>query len=296
MVKLKFIVLDGVLALRISENKARYYKRVTHLLKGKPNLEKHWVKEKECFSAYAISYAENNQILEDFKAVYWELITEHPELTTKQVANYYKSHFTTPETKPQEKVSEWPVEEYRNSVEKYLETVILREKAKQGCNHESYYKLLTRCRADIPGFDTMAFSTIDYNKMVGIAYIFARKRAYRNTAKSFRALLGRAHKDKDVMFYFGQIGTFCFSDYNPGRYDVAERLKEAGKELGIDFNLYAYVLRHTAITVAINNGVPISYIANAAGTSVEMLQQHYYKGECAKKREMLASVFMRAGV
>lgn len=44
MVKLKFIVLDGVLALRISENKTRYYKRVTHLLKGKPNLEKHWVK------------------------------------------------------------------------------------------------------------------------------------------------------------------------------------------------------------------------------------------------------------
>ena len=46
MVKLIFIVLDGVLALRISENKARYYKRVTHLLKGKPNLKKHWVKEK----------------------------------------------------------------------------------------------------------------------------------------------------------------------------------------------------------------------------------------------------------
>lgn len=114
MVKLKFIVLDGVLALRISENKARYYKRVTHLLKGKPNLEKHWVKEKERFSAYAISYAENNQILEDFKAVYWKLITEHPELTAKQVANYYKSHFTTPEAKPQEKVSEWPVEEYKN--------------------------------------------------------------------------------------------------------------------------------------------------------------------------------------
>lgn len=181
------------------------------------------MKEKERFSAYAISYAENNQILEDFKAVYWKLVTEHPELTAKQVANYYKSHFTTPEAKPQEKVSEWPVDEYKNSVEKYLETVILREKAKQGCNHETYYKLLARCRSDIPGFDTMAFSTIDYNKMVGIAYIFARKRAYRNTAKSFRALLGRAHKDKDVMFNLGQIGTFCFSDYNPDRYDVVER-------------------------------------------------------------------------
>lgn len=113
------------------------------------------------------------------------------------MANYYKSHFITPEAKPQEKVSEWPV--------------------------EAYYKLLTRCRADIPGFDTMAFSAIDYNKMVGIAYIFAKKRAYRNTAKSFRALLGRAHKDKDVMFNLGQIGSFCFSDYNPDRYDVIER-------------------------------------------------------------------------
>ena len=171
MVKLKFILFDGVLALRISENKARYYKRVTHLLKGKPNLDKHWVKEKERFSA---------------------------------------------------------IQKLRK---KYLETVILREKAKQGCNHESYYKLLTRCRADIPGFDTMVFSIIDCNKMIGIVCIFARKRAYRNTAKSFRALLGRTHKDKN-------------------------------------FNLYAYVFRHTAITVAINNGLPISYIANAAGTSV----------------------------
>ena len=73
-------------------------------------------------------------------------------------------------------------------------------------------------------------------------------------------------------------------------------LKEIGKELGTDFDLYAYVFRHTAITVAINNGLPISYIANAAGTSVEMIQQHYYNGECAKNREMLTSVFMRAGV
>ena len=65
MVKLKFILFDGVLTLRISENKARYYKRVTHLPKGKTNLEKHWVKEKERFSAYAISYAENNRVCQE---------------------------------------------------------------------------------------------------------------------------------------------------------------------------------------------------------------------------------------
>lgn len=425
MVKLKFIIRTGVLVLRISENKVRYYKRVGHLLKGSPNLEKHWVKEKERFSAYAVNYVENNKVLDEFKAIYWKLIQEHPELTAKQVADYYKQQYSNPAAQPQEKVYAWSVDEYKNSVEKYLETVILREKAKQGCNYEIYYKLLTRCRADIPYFDSMPFSTIDYNKMVGLAYMFARKKSYKHMTKAFRALLGRAHKDKDVMFNLAQIGTFCFSDYNPDRYDVSERhpdvlsdeqlraflnlnveyitpsykdrekvelyydfcifmfhtffapgdvikvkrkditkketllvkrkknhrtvevpitpvvrsiidkykgmskygyifpimddeqeknhstkdytykkfrehlniwLKEIGKELGTDFDLYAYVFRHTAITVAINNGLPISYIANAAGTSVEMIQQHYYNGECAKNREMLTSVFMMAGV
>ena len=83
-------------------------------------------KDKERFSAYAISYAENNKILEDFKSIYWTLVTEHPELTAKQV-DYYRSNCTTHEAQPKEKVSEWSVEEYKNSVEKYLETVILRE-------------------------------------------------------------------------------------------------------------------------------------------------------------------------
>ncbi len=85
------------------ENKACYYKRAAHLLKGKPSLEKHWVKDKECFSAYEISYAVNNQILEDFKSIYWKLVTEHPELTAKQAANYYKSNFTTHEAQPKGK-------------------------------------------------------------------------------------------------------------------------------------------------------------------------------------------------
>lgn len=160
MVKLKFIIRTGVLVLRISENKVRYYKRVGHLLKGSPNLEKHWVKEKERFSAYAVNYVENNKVLDEFKAIYWKLIQEHPELTAKQVADYYKQQYSNPAAQPQENVSAWSVDEYKNSVEKYLETVILREKAKQGCNYEIYYKQLTRCRADIPYFDSMPFSTI----------------------------------------------------------------------------------------------------------------------------------------
>ena len=41
MVKLKFVIRNGVLALRISAGKDRFYKRVAHLMKGEPDL-KHW--------------------------------------------------------------------------------------------------------------------------------------------------------------------------------------------------------------------------------------------------------------
>lgn len=72
-------------------------------------------------------------------------------------------------------------------------------------------------------------------------------------------------------------------------------LKVVGKKLGLCFDLYAYVFRHTAITVAIDHGLSVSYAANAAGTSVEMIQQHYYNGERQQNREKLTEAFMMAG-
>lgn len=421
MVKLKFIIRNGVLALRISEGKERFYKRVAHLMKGQPDL-KHWKQDKEMFSGYAEFYKENNQILEDFKAIYWKLIQEHPELSAKQVACFYKAQQQRTGSKPVQ-LTVWGVEDYKNSVSKYLEVVISRERAKQGCNYESYYKLLARCRRDIGGFDDMPFSTIDYNQMVTIAYILAREPSYKNISKTFRALLGKAHKDPDVNFRLSQIGDFRFCDYSPCKYDIESKhpdilnsqqlraflntspynltpnyknrseialyydfcvfmfnsffspcdvikakkrdvtnrntimvrrkkthrpvevpitpamkliidkykgmskdgyifpimddkkekeyktkdytfknfreklnnwLKGVGHYLGLDFNLYAYVFRHTAITVAIDSGLPVSYISNAAGTSVEMIQQHYYNGECQQNRDKLTEAFVKA--
>jgi len=423
MVKLRFIVRSGVLVLRISESRERYYKRVGNIIKGKPNLERHWNNEKERFSSYAVFHKENNQALDEFKQIYWKLIQKHPELTAKQVADYYKNDPLFQDN--EESIGEHSKPGYSNNVRKYLEVVIMREKSKQGCNFEHYHKLLIRCDRDIPGFSSLAFTCIDYNRMVGIAYIFASKNGYRNTSKTFRAMLGRAHKDQDVQFNLNQIGDFNFNDYNPAKYDVVEKhpdilseeqvrrfmnmsvadmtplykdrkkvelyydfcvfmlhsffapcdviklklrditrrntlitkrkktkrtvevpitpvmreiidkynkcskagyifpildeenekefitkdyvykkfrervniwLKHVGKELETEFDLYAYVFRHTAITVALNNGVPISYVANVAGTSIEMIQEHYYNGESEKNRELLTSVFMKAGV
>lgn len=90
MVKLKFIVKDGSLVLRISEGKERYYKSVKHLLTGSPNLERHWNADKERFTCNTISYSENNKALEEFKSTYAKLLLEHPELTARQVASYFQ--------------------------------------------------------------------------------------------------------------------------------------------------------------------------------------------------------------
>ena len=73
-------------------------------------------------------------------------------------------------------------------------------------------------------------------------------------------------------------------------------LKCVGKELGLDYNLYAYVFRHTAITVALDSGLPIAYVAMAAGTSIEMIQEHYYNGDSIVNQQKLQMAFMKAAM
>lgn len=118
MVKLRFIVRTGVLVLRISGGKERYYKRVTGLLKGAPDI-KHWKADKEQFCGYAEFYKKNNQILADYKQIYWKLIQQHPELSAKQVACFYRNDKSNHISKPVE-LSDWSVDDYKNSVRKVL--------------------------------------------------------------------------------------------------------------------------------------------------------------------------------
>jgi hypothetical protein len=68
-------------------------------------------------------------------------------------------------------------------VEDFLKIVIEREKAKQGCNFESYDKLHKKCRKIFKGFSTLTFRSIDYDKCVKIAHLFAKYRGYIYTAK-----------------------------------------------------------------------------------------------------------------
>lgn len=85
MVKLKFIVYTNSLVLRISEGKERFYKSAMSLLKGQPNLMRHWNDKRERFSSYAVFCDDNNKILDDLKEMYQKLIFEHPEYSAREV-------------------------------------------------------------------------------------------------------------------------------------------------------------------------------------------------------------------
>lgn len=71
-------------------------------------------------------------------------------------------------------------------------------------------------------------------------------------------------------------------------------LKVVGKRLGVEFPLYAYVFRHTAITLAIDNGLPIAYVSAVAGTGIDMIQNHYYNSDSSVNSSKLEDMFMQA--
>lgn len=218
MVKLKFIIKDNSLVLRISEGKERYYKSVKHLLTGSPNLAKHWNADKERFSANAVSYSENNKALDEFKISYTKLLFEHPELTARQVASYFQPIKQVGIIAPK-KSTEEPTEAAEfNFVEKYLEEIIVREKAKQGCNFETYSKLLSKCRKIIKGFSSLTFQFIRYETCAKIAQLFANDGGYTGPISYFRSFLFKADRDINVRFSMSQIGDFNFKRYMPRIY------------------------------------------------------------------------------
>lgn len=59
-------------------------------------------------------------------------------------------------------------------------------------------------------------------------------------------------------------------------------LKKVGDILGCDFKLHTYTFRHTAITHYLGSGLPVSYVADIMGTSVENCEKIYYNSQSDK--------------
>jgi integrase len=56
-------------------------------------------------------------------------------------------------------------------------------------------------------------------------------------------------------------------------------LKKLGEVIGCDFPLHCYTFRHTAITNYISKDIPVIYVANMMGTSVENCEKIYYNNQ-----------------
>lgn len=69
-------------------------------------------------------------------------------------------------------------------------------------------------------------------------------------------------------------------------------LKKVGKALGCSFSLHTYTFRHTAITHYISKGVPVIYVSNMMGTSIENCEKIYYnnQGDVASRNKVLAAM------
>ena len=69
-------------------------------------------------------------------------------------------------------------------------------------------------------------------------------------------------------------------------------LKKVGKAIKCPFSLHTYTFRHTAITRYLSKGVPVIYVANMMGTSVENCEKIYYnnQGDVASRNKVLAAM------
>lgn len=71
-------------------------------------------------------------------------------------------------------------------------------------------------------------------------------------------------------------------------------LKEVGRVLGCKFPLHTYTFRHTAITRYVEKGIPVTYIANMMGTSVDNIEKIYYNNrgdKTSRNKVLLATEF-----
>lgn len=69
-------------------------------------------------------------------------------------------------------------------------------------------------------------------------------------------------------------------------------LKKVGEAIKCPFPLHTYTFRHTAITRYISKGVPVIYVANMMGTSVENCEKIYYnnQGDTSSRNKVLAAM------
>ena len=75
---------------------------------------------------------------------------------------------------------------------------------------------------------------------------------------------------------FPKAHIFTRSDGSPWNKDNWKKpLRRSAQQAGLPESIVMYTLRHSVITDLVQKGVPLLTIAQLAGTSVRMIEQHY---------------------
>lgn len=130
------------------------------------------------------------------------------------------------------------------------------------------HKQITPC--SLPITDTMRRIINKWESVASDGYIFP----IRNNKK----LSTQTTDNGDIKHFNGRLNVW---------------LKQLGQILECDFQLHTYTFRHTAITHYLSKGVPIAYVANIMGTSIENCEQIYYNsvGDSRSRNLILNSSF-----
>lgn len=91
------------------------------------------------------------------------------------------------------------------------------------------------------------------------------------------------NKEKQHRMYLYQMKKF--------RENLNLWLHYVGRRLGLNFRLHSYIFRHTAISLAVNNGLPVAYVSSISGTLSENIQKYYYNGYNKSNVEKLIDIF-----
>lgn len=109
------------------------------------------------------------------------------------------------------------------------------------------------------------------------------------------------YKNKNNKYIFPVLSHGLAKEYKTKDYlsirfreNLNKWLKALGNDLNLDFNLHSYVFRHTAISTAVNGGLPLAYVAILAGVKPETIHRYYYHGNSIDNIEMFHRIF--AGV
>lgn len=176
--------------------------------------------------------------------------------------------------------------------------------------HNELYRdfcLFSLCTGQSP-CDTLTLKYSDIKIIDGVShFVFIRRKLVDKQSipcavpisAEMQAIMDRWRRHSKEGYIFPIRSTRHMSEHTYNNLDIKKFvyrlncwLKKVGKALGCQFPLHTYTFRHTAITRYISKGIPVIYVANMMGTSVENCEKIYYnnQGDVTTRNKVMSAM------